>query len=61
MGSKLKIRGAARALRAHVVIAAIILSVLLGAGLRLVPTSDAAAAGSNAAGEGAASTACAAP
>ncbi len=51
-----------RVLRAHAFVIAIIVGVLLGGVLRLVPTSEAAATGSDAAGQGvAASTACAAP
>jgi hypothetical protein len=49
-----------RSLRAHAFVAVVVVAVLIGAGLRFIPTSDAAAAGS--AGQGAAaSTACAAP
>ena len=56
------VRRVPRALRAHAFVSAIILGVLLGGGLRLVPTGAAAATGSNVAGqEVAASTACAAP
>jgi hypothetical protein len=49
-------------LRAHALVTLIIVGVLLGVGLRLLPTSAAAAAESNAADQGvAASTACATP
>jgi tetrahydromethanopterin S-methyltransferase subunit D len=48
-----------RSLRAHAFIGVVVVAVLIGAGLRFIPTGDAAAAGS--AGQGAAaSTACAA-
>jgi hypothetical protein len=46
-----------RVLRAHPFVSALILAVLVGGGLRFVPTSTAAVPGSSAAG---ASTACAA-
>ena len=49
-----------RAVRAHAFLGAIVVAVLLGGGLRLVSTNTAAAAGSSASGQGAASTACAA-
>jgi hypothetical protein len=51
-----------RAVRAHAFMSALVVGLLIGGGLRLVPTDAAVAAGSNAAGqEGSASTACAAP
>jgi hypothetical protein len=46
-----------RPLRAHVFMTAFVVFALIGGGLRFIPTSAAAPAGSNAAG-GAASTAC---
>jgi hypothetical protein len=49
-----------RALRERAFASAIIAAVVIGGGLRLVPTGVAAVAGSNAGGQGAASTACAA-
>ena len=65
MASKLKIttgmtlvrRVVPRALRAHPFVCAIIVALLIGGGLRFVPTSTAAVPGASAAG---ASTACAA-
>jgi hypothetical protein len=53
------VRRVLRALRAHFFITTIVLGVLVGGGLRLLPTDAAAATGPGA--EVAASTACAAP
>jgi hypothetical protein len=46
-----------RSMRAHIFVTAFIVFALIGGGLRFIPTSAAAPAGSHAAG-GAASTAC---
>jgi hypothetical protein len=55
-----EVRRFPRALRRHAVLGAVIVGVLLGGGLRFLPTGADAASGSNAPDQGAASTACAA-
>ena len=57
MDSQVRLSTGLRALRAHPFVTVLVVGVLLGGGLRFVPTHTAAAAGSGAAG---ASTACAA-
>jgi hypothetical protein len=56
-GRTLVARVSRRSWRAHVFATALVVFALIGGGLRFIPTSAAAPAGSNAAG-GAASTAC---
>jgi hypothetical protein len=59
-GSRLLTRSLPPPLRAHPFLTVAAAAVLFGGGLRFVPTSTAALPGSNAAGHGGASTACAA-
>jgi hypothetical protein len=60
-GTRVVRRGVPGALRAHAFLSVAVVCVLIGGGLRFVPTSTAAPAGSNGTDQaGAASTACAA-